>query len=189
MANHSLYRGCYMVTIHWVNESDWVRHISAVGVDTPLNDAYWAFWVFLNQGQGQFSKWEELPTGDPSSWGMLETSLSGGRWGGETLLHSATTMFTLDPSILQRFRGETYNEGTENKYWLWLLDTSRGNLGWSTNPWKQGKRWQDATDSKEQFRRWHLIENLTVGGGGRTLLLSDQHLLFRRGRSRSGVKP
>ena len=98
-------------------------------------------------------KWGELQAGDRSSWGMAESSLSAGRWGGERLLRSEKLNFFMtfrwggeihknayNPSEVEK--RQTYNKGAENKYWLRLLDTSRGNLGWSTNSWKRGKHWK-----------------------------------------------
>ena len=40
-------------------------------------------------------RWGELLAGDRSSWGTLESSFSGGRSGGETLLHSATIFVSI----------------------------------------------------------------------------------------------
>ena len=112
MANHSLYRGCYTVTNSPKIELD----ISlAVEFKSLKLDA---LSILEERTHEAFSKWEERLAVDRSSWGMVGSSLSAGRWGGERLLHSERKFFQFSAQFLINFKltmnGRRTNTGCDS---------------------------------------------------------------------------
>ena len=159
MANHSLYRGCYMVTIHWVNESDWVRHISAVGVDTPLNDAT----NYPHTGRSEYSWIKDKGSFLNEKNSRLAIRVAEGRWrlpcleGGEVGRHFCILQQQCLLSILQSFKG------SEGKLTMKGRRTNTGCDSWTLPVGTLGD--PRTPESKANVGRMQRIQKSSSGDG------------------------